>query len=60
MGDISPSCRRSSRLNLTPKALQVFHELGRNRQVTGVEAFNLVDTGVGILGEREDVYLALG
>jgi hypothetical protein len=44
--------------SLVPKALQIFHQLRGNRQVAGVEAFNLIDAGASVLGEREDVDLA--
>jgi hypothetical protein len=41
------------------KALQVSDEFRRNRRVARIEALNLVDTGTGILGEREDVDLPI-
>ena len=44
---------------LFPKTLQVLRELRRERQVACIEAFDLIDAGAGILGEIEDVHLAL-
>jgi hypothetical protein len=46
------------RLSL-PKTLQVLRQLRRERQVACVEAFDLLNAGAGILGEVEDVDLAL-
>jgi len=42
---------------LVAVALQVFHELCGNRQVTGIEALDLFNAGAGILCERVDVDL---
>jgi hypothetical protein len=44
---------------LLPKTLQVLRQLGRERQVAGVEAFDLLNAGAGVLGEVEDVHPAL-
>jgi hypothetical protein len=40
-----------------PKALQVFRHLSRERQVAGKEAFDLFDTGAGILGQCVEMWL---
>src|SRR4051812_45181035 len=42
------------------EALQVGPQLLRERQVPGIKAFDLVDRGAGVLGQREDVDLAAG
>ena len=44
---------------LLPKALQILRHLTRERQVLGVEAFNLFHACSGIRGEVEDVHLAV-
>jgi hypothetical protein len=44
---------------LLPKTLQVLRHLARKREVLGVEAFDLLDARPGILGEIEDVDLAV-
>ena len=44
---------------LPTKALQVPGHLRAEWQVTRIEAFDLFDAGAGVLGEVEDVDLAL-
>ena len=44
---------------LLPKALQVLRHLARERQVLGIEALDLLNARAGILGEIEDVDLAV-
>ena len=44
---------------LLPKALQVLRHLTRQRQVLGIEAFDLLDARASVLGEVEDVDLAV-
>jgi tetratricopeptide (TPR) repeat protein len=41
------------------EGLQVLHTLSTQRQMPGIEAFNLIDTGPGILRHRVDVDLVL-
>ena len=43
----------------TTKALKVPRHLSTHRQITGIKSLNLFDRGSGILGEVEDVDLAL-
>ena len=45
---------------LLPKALQVLRHLAGERQVFGIKAFDLFNARAGILGEVEDVDLAVG
>ena len=44
---------------LLPKTLQILRHLARERQVLGIEAFNLLNARASILGEVEDVDLAV-
>ncbi len=44
---------------LLPKALQILRHLSRQRQVPGIEPFDLFDACAGILGKVEDVDLAM-
>ena len=54
---ISPA-KKIPRL-LLPKALQVLRHLAGEREVLGVKALNLLNARPGILGEVEDVDLAV-
>jgi hypothetical protein len=54
----SQSAQARSRL-LLPEALQVLRHLARKREVLGVEALYLLNARSGILGEIEDVDLAV-
>jgi hypothetical protein len=53
------SARRTDRQLPLPKALQVLRHLAREWQVLGVEPLYLLNARAGILGEVEDVDLAL-
>ena len=44
---------------LLSKALQILRHFPRERQVLGIEAFDLLDAGASILGEVEDIDLAV-
>ena len=59
LGQTSSRAYSNSALRLSlPKALQVLRQLRRQRQVAGIEAFDLLNAGAGVLGEVEDVALS--
>ena len=44
---------------LLPKAMQILRQLGRERQVASVKAFDLANAGPGNLGVIEDLHLSI-